>query len=472
MEVPVVAGSISLPSNTEIAPATPLEDGNSTAQARPEPAEKTPLDPAPYQPIFVTPSKYLTFIRHGRGRYRAEHPTRLANSLLVSAGFFEAANAGDFAANVWNEIPVPTYAVVFMAVGGAVALSTTFFAAQDALLSWRNIRGLKAERSYLQGQRERCCDQAQTRRTIDCLLDMNFRETGTEWVDRVALDVLMGLGALLISVGTILAIFGADPAIYRASNLLSGYVGNVPCAVCGLLNLVWSLWVWRRACRHESSGSHRLQSARTLQKLQRRTSGVKLHGALTGITGVVASAASLVTATMWWGYVVLAPCIVAAVAANFLWRKRIGYTRPFVRQIVPLSEEMLEAELQYVEARQRETAKSISQPDVLARLVSDPASLACALDFLLRHGLFEDFCVRVLADAEVRDAVGDVQGKTVSLDAEMLATADGATCDRLLAIAKSLVTDISHRYFLEQERYILECLGCYMTSSAVKPSGS
>jgi len=90
----------------------------------------------------------VTFIKQ-KGRYNLAKQYRLKNSLLAGVGYLELANARDFTANVWNEIPVPSYAVALMAVGGTLALSISLFAFKDAELSQRNILLLQQERRYL-----------------------------------------------------------------------------------------------------------------------------------------------------------------------------------------------------------------------------------------------------------------------------------------------------------------------------------
>jgi hypothetical protein len=51
------------------------------------------------------------FVRGKKG-WIPRDQCRLKNSLLFGVGMLELANAGDFAANVWNEIPVPRFAMV------------------------------------------------------------------------------------------------------------------------------------------------------------------------------------------------------------------------------------------------------------------------------------------------------------------------------------------------------------------------
>ncbi|KAF4617092.1 hypothetical protein G7Y89_g15056 [Cudoniella acicularis] len=127
-----------------------LEDGLSAETTKPPEKPQTDSDlesPAPTLSIAI--SDCISFTRH-KGRYILAKQYRLKNSLLAGVGFLELANAGDFAANVWNEIPVPIFAVVLMAIGGTLALALSFSAFQDAILSRRNILLLRDERRYLQ----------------------------------------------------------------------------------------------------------------------------------------------------------------------------------------------------------------------------------------------------------------------------------------------------------------------------------
>ena len=77
----------------------------------------------------------------------------LKNSLLASVGYLELANAKDFAANVWNDVPVPKCAMAFMAIGGVLAIGLSYYTFKDAQLSWRNLNILRAERHRLQTEK-------------------------------------------------------------------------------------------------------------------------------------------------------------------------------------------------------------------------------------------------------------------------------------------------------------------------------
>ncbi|PNY25215.1 Uncharacterized protein TCAP_04843 [Tolypocladium capitatum] len=441
-------GIFELQSGVETPPTPGLSDAKAAAETR-----------LPH--MSATPLGCVTFVRHRR-RYRPEKQAKLKNSLLAGVGFLELANAGDFAANVWNDTPVPVYAVVLMAVGGTVALGMICFAVKDAILSRQNLRGLMAERRYLRAQRRLCGQNTRLARSLDCLLDVNFRETGTEAIDRIGMDTFMGFGALTVGVGTYMAIGGANPAVFQASNLLSGYIGNTPCALYGLANLLWSVFVWRRARRHNIAGRKEITATRLEEMLKMRISNVQFHSALNGVTGAVAGAASLVTATMWYGYVALAPCVIISIFANFLWRHRIGYDRFFVEQVVSFDGDALIAELEHIDSCRQHLTKPPSER--LSGLLPDPTSASCAIEFITNNKIFEEFCARVLADAELSAALlAAAPGKTVTMDAESLAAVDDVELsDRLLQAARAFIVDAAPKCFAHQERSVLEMLGCYM----------
>jgi hypothetical protein len=174
---------------------------------------------------------------------------------------------------------------------------------------------------------------------LECLVywDINNRELGTELIDRIGMDCLLGFGAVLVGLGTYLAIAGSNPRAYLASNLMTGYIGNVPPALYGLANAAWSIYAWRRARRQiRSADSIKLQSHKhqaVFDMLRRHTRHVQVHAAMNGCVGLVGGVGSMMTAsttydsTMVWGYIVLLPCIVSAAVTNYFWRYKIHYDR-------------------------------------------------------------------------------------------------------------------------------------------------
>ena len=63
-------------------------------------------------PTFGSQSSFqnATFVRQKNGWIPKEQ-YRLKNSLLAGVGLLELGNAGDFAANVWNQNPIPHFAM-------------------------------------------------------------------------------------------------------------------------------------------------------------------------------------------------------------------------------------------------------------------------------------------------------------------------------------------------------------------------
>ena len=76
----------------------------------------------------------------------------------------------------------------------------TFIAIRDFHLSWRNVRLLRAERAQLSSLRQSLCaaegeKDDEVTRVLDSRLGVGIRELGTELVDRMVMDALMGVGA-------------------------------------------------------------------------------------------------------------------------------------------------------------------------------------------------------------------------------------------------------------------------------------
>lgn len=441
----------------------------------------------------------LGFLRSGtcRGdkqpRFQPARQTRLRNSLLAAVGFLEMANAGDFAANVFNQTPVPLYAEVLMCIGGTVALGMIYFCVVDGRLSGQNLRALREERRYLRSQRaaysaggdDVVTTRANMLRTIDCFLDMNTREMGTEMVDRLGMDILLGISAFFVSLGTFMAMDGGQHyGLYVTSNLLTGYVGNAPCAVFGVANAAWSSYVFARARKQQRAALNYVRgSTRMSQMLRNRTSSIQLHAALTGLTCFVSGIAALITATMWWGYVVLLPCVITSGLANLFWRRRVGYERPLVaHRITSIDQDIVVEALRYADASRRRVlyGRQVDGQDAFTTLVTDRTSLLCALDVVRKNNLFEDFCIRLLEDRDlarrVRTTSSSVQSGPESSSSSssspmidwhnLVAAQDEDLIQRLLEVARRVINDKALQSFIYQERHLLEVLGCYMCRGA------
>ncbi|TKA77917.1 hypothetical protein B0A49_05464 [Cryomyces minteri] len=393
-------------------------------------------DSGPRLLVPVSTSERITFVAR-KGRYSPARQRKLKNSLLAGVGYLELANAGDFAANVWNEIPVPRFAMALMAIGGTFTLIMSYFAFKDVQLSWRNMLLLLEERRYLREQRVQHAQDTQTVCALDCHLDVNSREMGAELTDRIGMDILMGFGAILVGIGTFMAIGGANPGVHQASNLLSGYIGNGPTALYGTINALWSAYVWRRAQRHETARARILKQGTVNRLLRDQLYTVKIHAAMNGMTGVVAGVASLITATMWWGYIVLAPCIISSIFCNYVWRHRIGYDRPLAQQPLELSRVSLVEELEFIVFARRILEEAPS--DSLLKLVSNPKSIALVIDFIVKNNLFEAFCIRLLEDTTLSAALFGTLKQEMTVDSNTLLMVDEPSVPRLLEIAQTVI---------------------------------
>lgn len=368
--------------------------------------------------------------------------------------------------------------MAFMILGGIAALGMIYFSIRDGRLSLANLRALRKERAYLREQlvlHRKTPGNANMVRTIECFLDMNTRETGTELVDRVGMDVLLGFSSLVVGIGTLMATEGDhSSAVFAASNLLSGYIGNTPCAIYGVANLLWSSYVWARARKQQRAALNYVRSStRISQMLRNRTSSIQMHAALNGITGIVAGMAALVTATMWWGYVVLTPCVVTSGLVNLFWRRCVGYERPLVlHSITSIDQDtVLEALRHASSCRERiQRGEMAELMDAFTTMVSDTDSLDCALEVVKKNNMMEEFCRRLLQDKDVSPTLHssyEVRNGVPAVDwPQLLATEDRLWHEIFLRVAKETINESALRSFIYQERHLLEVLGCYMCRGA------
>lgn len=417
---------------------------------------------------LVLPSACATFTRR-HGRYIPTTRQKLRNNLLAGVGFLELGNCGDFAANVWNTIPLPPYAVALMAVGGTLALLLSYFAFRDTVLSWRNIVNLRQECRDLQRQKAFCRDEdGQMLCTLDTLLELNLRETGTELVNRIGMDICMGFAGILVSAGTFLAIGGANHRVWQASNLLSGYIGNVPLALFGLINAAWFIYVFIRVRQHGNAGAKILRVGSVASRMLRcRVRTIQIYNVVVGMSDLVSGAGSLITATRWWGYAMLIPVIVSSISCNYIWRHKIGYERPLVQRAPHISLMSLLKELEFVQSVQQILEEMPSES--LRKVVVDPQSIGAVVEFLKTNDLFEDFCLRLLGEAQLA-ALFRVSETEVRIDSQSLVTIDKIYVPRVLEIAQMCVSESGLLHFQYRERYLTEMLGYYLERSQAEIS--
>ncbi|VBB86146.1 Putative protein of unknown function [Podospora comata] len=465
-----------------------------------------------------------TLLRPSKDPARKIHPVfeaKLRNNMLPALGFVELANAGDVAANVYNSTPIPITIVICMIAGGTACFSLLFFLIYDATRSWKNICGLRVERRFLQdlqkaedeqqdlekrsagagiarsfsgshtsgSSKEKRADDAARNwgRTLACFLHINNQDLRSEIVYRFGMDIVIGVGILLVSAGTWMATRGEDPYLFDLSNLLTGFLGNSPLAFYAVINMLWAVYLdndQRKKTRMVASSLYSdfppgrsYVGDRLEHMVSTRANYLRIHFLLNGLPGLIAGAMSLAAATQWWAYVVLIPCIVNSVMANRLWRHKIGYDRPFLTNIdlKPLSRDELLESLLLVDSRRQNLAAT--------RWAAITMPFCPLLQYIVQFNLFEQFCLRLLSknpDMTRRYFQGDVENElgggtaTVTIDAYQvlkLAELEPCTRDVVTQAARDTIWFDAKRGLESRERWLIEILEVYLVLGAVENDG-
>ncbi|KAH7161093.1 hypothetical protein EDB81DRAFT_783804 [Dactylonectria macrodidyma] len=411
---------------------------------------------------FCAPSlDQVTLVKRKR-EWSYPQGLRLEHNLHWAIGLLELANAGDFAANIWNDTPVPVYAIVFMAIGATAAGVLSVFAFRDASKAWHNVKFLRRQRRGLQDHKTQLLEEAQPTQQVDVFLDITKRELYTEVINRWGMDILMGGGAILISAGTYLAIGGANHKVWLASNILSGYVGNAPIALYGLVNSFWAVVMWRRKHSHSIAAKKQLQGTVALGIVKKYCFSVELFFALNGPTTLIGGVASMLAATRWWAYVILIPVIISSFFCNYWWRKRAGYDRPYLDLQTNMNAAGLVRALESAAEIRRAIQKG-EAGDAWRQLVSDTGSLSTVLDFLVDHGMFETFALRLVEDLRVRTILCDDATDRVDMGVDGLLALPDHHQAIILDTAAQFIRKEGPKHFEHRQRFIAEVLGTYLS---------
>ncbi|KAH6980805.1 hypothetical protein BKA56DRAFT_585997 [Ilyonectria sp. MPI-CAGE-AT-0026] len=420
---------------------------------------------------FHAPSLDQVTLVKGRRTWAYPRGLRLEHNLHWAIGLLELANAGDFAANIWNDTPVPVYATVFMAIGGTAAAVLSTFAFRDAVKAWHNVKFLKRQRCGLRDHKTQLLEEAQPTRQVDVFLDIARRELYTEVINRWGMDILMGGGAILIAVGTYLAMGGENPKVWMASNILSGYVGNAPIALYGLANSMWAVVMWRRKQSHKKAAIKGLQGTVALELVKKYCFNVQLFFAINGTTTLIGGIASMLAATRWWAYVILIPVIISSFFCNHWWRKHAGYDRPYLDLPIGMNENGLIQALESAAAIRRGIEKDQGD-DALRQLVPDTRSLPRVLDFLVEHGMFETFAIRLIENRHMREILCAEETNRVEIDVAGLLALPEPHHATILDIAGQFVRNEGPKHFEHRQRFIAEVLGTYLSKEDAEPHPS
>ncbi|ATY62274.1 integral membrane [Cordyceps militaris] len=420
-------------------------------------------DAAPENASGITEIGHQQRVRLARhpatGVYAAVLEQRFRNNLGLAVGFLELANAGDFAANVWNQIPVPIYAIVCMAIGATGAGILSVFAFDDARYAWRNVVFLRRQRAQLKETLEQRATQGHAARDVRVLTELNLRELGCETVNRFGMDVLMGFGAVLICVGTYMAIGGANETVWLASNILSGYLGNTPIALYGLVNSGWAAYLAVKTEGHVRAVARAMPDSLEYRLVKQRGKKLQLYCGINGAITLVGGVASLLTATQWWAYVILIPVIVLSFICNWFWRTRLGYSHDDMRQMPDMGVEKLSRVLRF--AAQAKDGLTRDAKAAEKDLVRQAATLPEALDLIDTSGLLEAFCVKVVSDSRLCYALCDPSAEHVEVSLADIAALPDVHHPALLEAAHDCLRTAGVRRFAHLERFTAELLGIY-----------
>ncbi|KAK1237093.1 hypothetical protein MKX07_005972 [Trichoderma sp. CBMAI-0711] len=389
-------------------------------------------------PESIPPDR-VTLVPAGKGGEYVSKGTRLKNDLYRAVGLLELANAGDFAANVWNKYPVPVYAIVFMAVGATFAGIMSVFAMLDARRAWRNVTFLRQQYRELRQARERRAAKAQPTTDLDVLLSVVYREIGTEGINRWGLNLFMGAGAVLIAIGTYLALGGQNDAIFPGQQS--------------------ALWISQG---HINAASKAIPGTRAMALIRRRSRNLQVYTSINGTATLVGGVGSMITATRWWGYVILIPVIMSAIFCNHWWRTRAGYTR---RDLVPYGMSVMKVDelstaLDFAARAPKKIKEHKKTP--LNAFVSDPTSLQAVLTFLQEYELLEPFCERLVKSKDLRRVLGCAgEPEEIKIEISSLLDLPKDQHPAIIQVAQDTVRKVGPTHFQYRERYAAELLGTY-----------
>lgn len=393
----------------------------------------------------------VTLVKRGK-KYVLNYDNWYRNNLMLLVGYLEFFNALDFPANVWNDIPIPKFAQILMIVGGTLILLASILAILDFRRSFRNIRKLRKERKYL-SEKLRLAQRSRTStENWEAWLELNFRELGWEVFDRILMDSFVGFSSILVGPGTIMAVAGANPHIFRASNLLSGYIGNSFVAVYGFINSFWAVYLFVRATRHKRLVLAWIKDASLKQRAHKIFKRHQLYAALNGITLIISGAGSLVSATMWWGYVILIPCVVSSVYCNILWRKGVGYDRPLFPSSTETAATLLERIRKSVNFQQQVNDNSLKR---------SPTQVV--MSFIEDHGMMGPVAVELSNKNTTRIKL--IKGMPESFDVNASALA-ALEASKLTEALQTCTRKITQRGTLDEERFLFELLGSMLSVSS------
>ncbi len=418
----------------------------------------------PVQPLTLHHDVVLEFDKKKRKWYICQ-PVKLRNNILYFLGLIELVNILDFPANVWSDDP-PLGLDWVLGIAGVAVFSTIVIVIWDACLSNTNLRCLTSEWDFFDSD----CNEREDklRRTARTFRHLNRREIGVERVDRIAMEILTGLGAVMVAVGCWVGIKGAeDSVLFVVSDVLTGYAGNFPCCLYGLVNLGWSSYMLARSFRQEKCTISAAPKGSTLQKLiSERAWATRWHSCMSLVASVVSSVFSMLTYTKWWAYPVLAACSFLSLWVNIYFRWYVGYDRPCARWVMRTDDRQFVSGLRY----SHETYGRLGKAPPFYTLIPQPFRFQDIVDFIADHDLLEDFFIKILRDQPknrpARLLLSQPHLKNITtFNANKLKVwgARDAELESILTdIAIKLINEKAKEWFRYQQRWLVDAFVAYM----------
>jgi hypothetical protein len=182
-----------------------------------------------------------------------------------------------------------------------------------------------------------------------------------------------------------------------------------------------------------------------------------------GVTTLVSGTAGLITATRWWGYVILIPCIIIFIYDNFLVRNELGYERPAAGQEQWDADVIKELEWTVLEG------KMLMRSAV--NMVADESSqsIESIVGIIVRCGLFENLCTRLLKEKsfsnDILRLLSDgvpASAVTLTITPRLIMLASDKFPSVTLRTAQSCIQEAGLKQLRWKERYLLELVGAYL----------
>ena len=405
-------------------------------------------------------------LKEGNHDGEAKVPQWYHNDLMAAVGWLDVTNALDFPANVWNQVPIPLFARLLMGFGGAIAVLWVGFAIWDLRRSSQNIKVLRAERAWLWSNRRRyvrcSVEQPNQLNLVDAWLNINSRELGWELIDRSLMDILLGFSGILVGTGTFMAIRGDVPVIFHASNLLSGYVGNSFIAINALASLLWCISMWRRASWELGVIARAQTTSELRSRMRRRAFADQLYAFLNSVTALIGSAGSLLSATKWAGYIIVAPCAAGSIFCNLFWRHKLGYSRLGFQSWAYRQEFDIQERLEELNALRlllhEKKERSVNITKLLMGAEGRPQSVL--VRFMREHGMWEQYS-KVLGKKHGVDPVANgCQHVTGTCECPYQVVLHDQRV--VMDAARECLEQHGRHRFRDEERFLLELYACYL----------